>query len=65
MSEDFPKFNAEPYYGKIKQKIICEKFFEGGVINYNIYVFNGKVVSLSVAGDLGDGVGRTLNILQS
>lgn len=53
--EDFSKFNAEPHYAKIKRKIICEKFLEGDVINYNIYVFNGKVVFFSVAGGLGDG----------
>ena len=60
MSEDFSKYNAEPHYGKIKQKIICEKFLEGEVINYNIYIFNGKAVFLSVAGGLGDGVGEHL-----
>lgn len=58
--EDFSKFNAEPHYGKIKRKIICEKYLGGNVINYNIYVFNGKVVFLSVAGGLGDGVGEHL-----
>lgn len=60
MSEDFSKFNAEPHYGKIKRKIICERFLEGEVINYNIYVFNGKAVFLSVAGGLGDGVNEHL-----
>ena len=60
MSEDFSKFNAEPHYGKIKRKIICEKFLEGEVINYNIYIFNGKAVFLSVAGGLGDGVDEHL-----
>ena len=60
MSEDFSKYNAEPHYGKIKRKIICEKFLEGEVINYNIYIFNGKAVFLSVAGGLGDGVGEHL-----
>lgn len=60
MSEDFSKFNAEPHYGKIKRKIICEKYLEGEIINYNIYVFNGKAVFLSVAGGLGDGVGEHL-----
>lgn len=55
MHEDFSKFNAEPHYAKIPRKIICEKFLEGDVINYNIYVFNGKAVFLSVAGGLGDG----------
>ena len=57
MHEDFSKFNAEPHYGKIDRKIICEKFLEGDVINYNIYVFNGKAVFFSVAGGLGDGEG--------
>ena len=60
MSEDFSKFNAEPHYAKIERKIICEKFLEGEVINYNIYVFNGKAVFLSVAGGLGDGIGEHL-----
>lgn len=55
MHEDFSKFNAEPHYAKIPRKIICERFLEGDVINYNIYVFNGKAVFLSVAGGLGDG----------
>lgn len=32
----------------------------GEVINYNIYVFNGKVVFFSVAGGLGDGIGEHL-----
>ena len=32
----------------------------GDVINYNIYVFNGRVVFFSVAGGLGDGVGEHL-----
>lgn len=58
--EDFSKFNAEPHYAKIKRKIICEKFLEGDVINYNIYVFNGKAVFFSVAGGLGDGADEYL-----
>ena len=53
--EDFSKFNAEPHYAKIDRKIICEKFLEGDVINYNIYVFNGRAVFFSVAGGLGEG----------
>lgn len=60
INEDFSKFNAEPHYAKIKRKIICEKFLDGDVVNYNIYVFNGKVVFLSVAGGLGDGIGEHL-----
>ncbi|MBO4265418.1 MAG: glycosyl transferase [Clostridia bacterium] len=60
MHESFGHFNAEPHYDKIKRKIICEKFLPGEVINYNIYVFNGKVVFFSVAGGLGDGVGEHL-----
>lgn len=58
--EDFSKFNIEPHYAKIKRKVICEKFLEGEVINYNIYVFNGKAVFFSVAGGLGDGEGEHL-----
>lgn len=58
--EDFSKFNAEPHYAKIDRKIICEKFLEGEVINYNIYVFNGKAVFFSVAGGLGDGADEYL-----
>lgn len=58
--EDFSKFNAEPHYGKIPRKIICEKFLGGDVINYNIYCFNGKAIFFSVAGGLGDGVGEHL-----
>ena len=54
MHEDFSKFNAEPHYAKIPRRIICEKFLEGDVINYNIYVFNGKAIFLSVAGGLGE-----------
>lgn len=60
MQEDFGEYNAEPHYDKIPKKIICEKFLEGDVINYNIYVFNGKAVFLSVAGGLGDGVDEHL-----
>lgn len=60
IKEDFSKFNAEPHYAKIKRKIICEKFLEGDVINYNIYVFNGKAVFFSVAGGLGDGADEYL-----
>lgn len=60
IKEDFSKFNAEPHYAKIDRRIICEKFLEGEVINYNIYVFNGKVVFLSIAGGLGDGQGEHL-----
>ena len=60
MSEDFSKFNAEPHYSKIKRKIICEKYLEGEIINYNLYVINGKVLFLSVAGGLGDGIGEHL-----
>lgn len=60
MHEDFSKFNAEPHYAKINRKIICERFLEGDVINYNIYVFNGKAVFLSVAGGLGDGADEYL-----
>ena len=58
--EDFSKFNAEPHYAKIPRKIICEKFLEGEVINYNIYVFNGKAVFFSVAGGLGNGTDEYL-----
>ncbi len=58
--EDFSKFNEEPHYAKIDRKIICEKFLEGDVINYNIYVFNGKAVFFSVAGGLGDGADEYL-----
>lgn len=60
MKEDFSLFNAEPHYSKIPRKIICEKFLEGDVINYNIYCFNGKPVFFSVAGGLGDGIGEHL-----
>ncbi len=60
MHEDFGEYNAEPHYDKISKKILCEKFLPGDVINYNIYVFNGKVVFFSVAGGLGDGVGEHL-----
>lgn len=60
MKEDFSAFNEEPHYGKIKRKIICEKFLEGDVINYNIYVFNGKAIFFSVAGGLGEGVDEHL-----
>lgn len=56
MKEDFGKYNAEPHYSKIKRKIICEKFLEGEVINYNIYVFNGRAIFLSVASGLGEGI---------
>ena len=60
MHEDFSKYNAEPHYAKIPRRIICEKFLEGDVINYNIYVFNGKAVFFSVAGGLGEGVDEYL-----
>jgi hypothetical protein len=60
MREDFSKFNAEPHYGKIQRKIVCEKYLGSNVINYNIYCFNGKAVFFSVAGGLGDGVGEHL-----
>lgn len=55
MHEDFSEYNAEPHYSKIKRKIICEKFLEGEVVNYNIYILNGKATFLSVAGGLGNG----------
>ncbi len=61
LKEDFSKFNIEPHYAKIDRKIICEKFLEGEVVNYNIYVFNGEAVFFSVAGGLGDGQGEYLN----
>ncbi len=60
MHEDFSQYNAEPHYAKIPRKIICEKFLDGDVINYNIYVFNGKAVFFSVAGGLGEGVDEHL-----
>lgn len=60
MKEDFSLFNAEPHYGKIPRKIICEKFLGGDITNYNIYCFNGKVAFVSVAGGLGDGIGEHL-----
>lgn len=60
MKEDFSLFNAEPHYSKIKKKIICEKFLEGEVINYNIYCCNGVPVFLYVADGLGDGVDEHL-----
>lgn len=60
MNEDFGEYNAEPHYDKIPKRIVCEKFLEGDVINYNIYVFNGRVIFFSVAGGLGDGIGEHL-----
>ena len=60
MHEDFGEYNAEPHYDKIPKKVICEELLNGEIINYNIYVFNGKVVFFSVAGGLGDGVGEHL-----
>lgn len=60
INEDFSKFNAEPHYSKIPRKIICEKYLGPDIINYNIYVLNGKVQFFSVAGGLGDGVGEHL-----
>lgn len=60
MHEDFSLFNAEPHYGKIPHKIICEKFLGGNITNYNIYCFNGKATFISVAGGLGDGIGEWL-----
>ena len=60
MHEDFGEYNAEPHYDKIPKKIVCEQFLDGDVINYNIYVFNGKTVFFSVAGGLGDGIGEHL-----
>lgn len=60
MHEDFGEYNAEPHYDKIPKKVICEELLDGEIINYNIYVFNGKVVFFSVAGGLGDGVGEHL-----
>ena len=60
MHEDFSQFNAEPHYAKIPRRIICEKFLEGDVINYNIYVFNGKAIFFSVAGGLGEGTDEHL-----
>lgn len=60
MHEDFGEFNAEPHYDKIPKKILCEKYLGKDVINYNIYVFNGKAVFFSVAGGLGDGIGEHL-----
>ncbi|MBR4721082.1 MAG: glycosyl transferase [Clostridia bacterium] len=60
MHEDFGEYNAEPHYDKIPKRIICEELLKGEIINYNIYVFNGKVVFFSVAGGLGDGVGEHL-----
>lgn len=60
MSEDFSMFNAEPHYGMIPHKIVCEKFLGNDIINYNIYCFNGKVTFISVAGGLGNGVGEWL-----
>lgn len=56
----FHSINSEPHYARIPRRIICEKFLEGDVINYNIYVFNGKAVFLSVAGGLGEGVDEHL-----
>lgn len=60
MREDFSKFNAEPHYGRIPRRIICERYLGDNVINYNIYCLNGKPVFLSVAGGLGDGIGEHL-----
>lgn len=60
MHEDFGEYNAEPHYDKIPKKVICEELLEGEIINYNIYVFNGKVVFFSVAGGLGDGANEHL-----
>jgi hypothetical protein len=60
MKEDFSKFNAEPHYSKIPRKMVCEKFLEGEVINYNIYCLNGEPTFFSLAGGLGDGVGEHL-----
>lgn len=60
MNEDFSLYNAEPHYSKIERKIICEKFLDGEVINYNIYCLNGVPTFFSVAGGLGNGISEHL-----
>lgn len=59
LDEKFEKFNAEPHYGKIQPKIICEKHL-GDVVNYNIFCCNGKPVFFSVIQGLGSGVDEAL-----
>lgn len=60
MKENFALFNAEPHYGKIPKKIICEKFLGERITNYNIYCFNGKATFFSLASGLGGGVNERL-----
>ena len=60
MSQDYGHYDVEPHYDRIPKRIICEKFLGGNVVNYNIYVFNGKATFLSVAGGLGNGIDEYL-----
>lgn len=60
MSEDYAAYDIEPHYGKIKRRIICEKYLGPNVVNYNIYCFNGKPIFFSLASGLGDGVDERL-----
>lgn len=55
MKEDYASYDIEPHYGKIKRRIICEKYLGDGVVNYNIYCFNGKPIFFSLASGLADG----------
>ena len=51
LKEDFGKFNAEPHYSKMKPRIICEEFLDGGetLIDYKFYCFHGKVEFMYIA----------------
>jgi hypothetical protein len=45
MKIDYGAFGVEPHYGKIKRRIICEKYISDGVgaypVDYKFYCFNG------------------------
>lgn len=55
MKENYASYDIEPHYGKIKRRIICEKYLGDEVANYNIYCFNGKPIFLSLMRGLADG----------
>lgn len=59
LNERFEMFNAEPHYGKIPPRIICEKHL-GDVVNYNFFCCNGTPVFFSVIQGLGSGVDEAL-----
>lgn len=55
MHTDWSLLSAEPHYGAIERKVICEEYFEGPLSDYKFYCFNGEPRYYYVSQGLEDG----------